>query len=112
MEDLFNRFPSLGKEILSDLDDKSLATFKKSTKELSNLFEIERLYWIRIIKKYNFSLDMSGDLWKKILTKTPLKIIKQLANITKDFFNLDSVGCELYGGGPFEQADYEGPDGT
>ena len=25
---------------------------------------------------------------------------------------MDSVGCELYGGGPYAQADYEGPDGT
>ena len=113
MEVLFNRFSSLGKDILSNLDDISLATFKKSSRELSNLFEMERIYWIRIINKYKFYLDVTGEnSWKKVITKTPVEIIKQLAKITQDFFNLDSVGCELYGGGPYAQADYEGPDGT
>ena len=46
MEVLFNRFSSLGKDILSNLDDISLATFKESSRELSNLFELERIYLI------------------------------------------------------------------
>ena len=96
MEVLFNRFSSLGKDILSNLDDISIATLKESSRELSHLFELERIYWIRIIKKYKFYLDMTRDnSWKKVITKTSVEIMKQLAKITQDFFNLDSVGCEL-----------------
>ena len=46
----------------------------------------ERFYWVRIIKKYNKNFLEYQTLWKKILEKTPVDIIWQLADAVQTFF--------------------------
>ena len=79
MEDLGLRFSLISKIILNNLDDISLANFRKASRENSNFLENERFYWIRIIKKYNCLIGEHQEVWNKVVSKTPVETIKEFA---------------------------------
>ena len=86
MEEFCERFPVLNKEILNQLDDQSLVNFKKSSRQMSKGLNQERCFWIRIIgKNYEF-LESFSELWKKIIHKTPVEFIKDLALAVSLYF--------------------------
>ena len=42
--------------ILKKLDDKSLVKFKNSSRGINKVTDKDRVYWIRIMKKYDTSI--------------------------------------------------------
>ena len=72
MEDLCNQFPVLASSILNNLDDQNLANCKEVSRDLNQFLIKERVYWIRIITKYN-------NNWKQIINKVPVEALKELA---------------------------------
>ena len=87
MEDLDWRFSLISKIILNNVDDISLANFKKASRENSNFLENERFYWIRIIKKYSANFEEFKESWKKVISKTQVDFLKNLAIDVQTFFN-------------------------
>ena len=85
MEELCQRFPSIAQKIMNDVENKTLINFKESSKITYNYLEKERFYWIRIIQKYKCLIGKLHDVWKKIVTKTPPEIIKELAIAVHQF---------------------------
>ena len=86
MEDLGRRFPLISQIILNNVDDKSLTNFRKASRENSNFLDNERFYWIRNIKKYSSNLEEFQESWKKVINKTPVDFLKNLATDVQSFF--------------------------
>ena len=87
MEEVSNRFPSLVHMILENVDNESLVKFKETSREMSEFLINDRFYWIRILKKHGKYFKEFADSWKKVIDKTPVKIVKELAMTVEDFFN-------------------------
>ena len=66
-------------KILNNVDDKTLINFKEAGRDNAAFLEKERFYWIRIIKRYNWLIGELQEVWRKVVRKTPLEIIKELA---------------------------------
>ena len=86
MENLCQRFPHVIMLVLDNVDDKSLVNCRKASKEMSEFLPIERFYWIRIIKHYSVYFGSFENCWRKVINKTPVEIIKQLAVEVQEVF--------------------------
>ena len=91
MEDLCRRFPLINRNILDYVDNKSLQNFKSASRQTYKLLDQERFYWIRIIKRYNENFKKFREMWKKVITKTPVEFTKQLAIAVHNFFEHRSI---------------------
>ena len=91
MEIIFQRFPLLGEKISNNIDDESLVKLKESSQESSKLLEQERFFWIRIIKHYKDNLQAFKENWMKIMDKTPIAFVKELAVVTQKFFKVNDI---------------------
>ena len=85
---LCKRFPFVGQRILNNLNDPTLAKFRKSSRGMAEFLDNERFYWIRALKKYSKNLEGYEDSWKEIFDKTPLDVTKQLIADAQNFFKL------------------------
>ena len=85
MEELCQRFPSVAQKIMNDIDNETLINFKEASRNTDDFLDKERFYWIRIIKRYNCLIGNLHDVWKKVVKKTPVEIIKELAVAVNQF---------------------------
>ena len=85
MEEVCQRFPLISQKILNHVDNETLINFKKVSRNHADFLEKERFYWIRIIQRYNCLFGELHEVWKKVVSKTPVGIIKELA-VTVDQF--------------------------
>ena len=89
MEVLCVRFSFVFKKLLFHLDDQHLVRLKEASRLVSHHIDDERYYYIRIIQKlFEQHNGRAGELpksWKKVIEKTPIKIIRQLAIVTTNF---------------------------
>ena len=83
MEELLLRIPGLGKNIFSQLDNKSLADCKKVDKSWNNFISDQKFPSIRIIQKHVTNFD---ENWKKVVTNTSTDTVKKLATAVETFF--------------------------
>ena len=90
MEEL-KRFPHIGEQILGYLNATTLRNFKKSSKEASKFVEDARFFWIDLILK-RFAHREKGivltDPWKEIVIRTPINILRMLADAYEKFSEL------------------------
>ena len=86
MEHIFQRFPDVGEAILDRLDNKKLVRCGKISKRWKDLTDQRKTIWIRMIEKYIGKMDSFSDDWKKVVFKTPVDMVQQLAIATHDFF--------------------------
>ena len=89
MEVLCVRFSFVFKKLLFNLDDQCLIKLKEASRQVSHHIDNERYYYIRIIQKlfeqHNGCAGELSESWKKVIEKTPIKIIRQLAMVTTNF---------------------------
>ena len=78
MENILERFPVVAKEIFNNLDNQSLTKCKEASKEISQFFDQERFFWIRIIRNYRDNFDTFQESWKQVIAKTSVENVKQL----------------------------------
>ena len=98
MEDLCERFPLLSKMVFENLDNQKLVIVKESSLEINNHLQNERFYWIRIIKKHVERFNGFVDAWKKVIHKTPVKTVRELAITVETCFNFSFHADDLYNG--------------
>ena len=79
MEEVSQRFPLIVQKILNHVDNLSLINFKRADRNNNEFLVKERFYWIRIIKRYNCLTGQHRYVWKKVVRKTPVETIKELA---------------------------------
>ena len=85
MEEICQRFPLIAQKILNYVDNETLINFNKAGRNNAAFMEKERFYWIRIIKRYNCLIGELQEVWKKVVKKTPVEIIKELAVAVHQF---------------------------
>ena len=86
MEDLCKRMPLLAGMILKSLDNHSLMICKESSIVLCQYLNEDKMVSVRKIKKYNSSFVEFQNVWKKILKKAPIKIVREFAILVQEFF--------------------------
>ena len=79
MDELRQRFPLMVQKILNRVDNDTLINFKEAGRNNDAFLENERFYWIRMIQGYNGLIGELQEVWKKVVRKTPVEIIKELA---------------------------------
>ena len=113
MEEIIIRFPVLAQEIFKNLDDKSLAKSKSTSRVWYSFMDTEKFYWHRIIKKYSNSFDLESFIntyasttlngvgddeelkeeayikfkksWQVVMEKTGINMVKELGLAIKHF---------------------------
>merc|ERR1712010_265224 len=89
MEDLCLTFPEM---ILKNLDDQSLTKcialcwLNKERRKVRTRQGTERLLWVEIIQKYVGNIEEFPDTWEKLVDKTPIEVVKDLALAVHQFF--------------------------
>ena len=86
MENIFQRFPVITQMILNNVDDRSLINFKETSRDNDEILNSERFYWIRIMKKYNGNFQEFYESWLKVINKSPVEVVKELALAVYQFF--------------------------
>ena len=85
MYELCQRFPLMAQKIMNRVDDETLISFKDAGRNNHEFLRKERFYWIRIIKRYSCLFGELQEIWKKVVRKTPIEIIKELAVAVHEF---------------------------
>ena len=86
MEEVCQRFTLIAQKILNHVDNETLINFKEAGRNNAAFCGKERYYWIRIIQRYNCFTEEHQDDWKKVVSKTPLETIKELAVAVHQYF--------------------------
>ena len=92
IEDQFLRFPHLSEAIFNQLDNETLADCRTINTIWLNFIDRERFIWIRMIENLIGHISKFQDNWKKVLAKTPQKIIKELAVAVQEFYREEIDG--------------------
>ena len=91
MEDLSKRLPRINQYILKNVDGKAMVNFKQTSRGIYQTLDREKFCWIKIINQYNERFEEFQDPWKKVTSKTPIRIIKKLALATNKFFKTQTL---------------------
>ena len=86
MEDLSRRVPMVNRLILRNLNDRTLVSFNGASREINQVLDNEKFYWIRMMNKYNGNFKEFQGSWRKVISKTPVNTVKQLALAVDKFF--------------------------
>ena len=103
MEEVNQRFPLIAQKILNYVDNETLINFKEAGRNNATFLEKERFYWIRIIQRYNCLIGEFQEDWKKVVSKTPIEIIKELVVavhkfppiLSRELHNETECSCNL-----------------
>ena len=88
MEEIFGRFPGLGKQILNEIDSKTLAKCRKVNVKWKNYIDQEKTIWVRMIEKHIGIVNMTQD-WKMLMFKASTNIVIELAIAVCQFYQSD-----------------------
>ena len=91
LNEVFERFPKLRTEIAENLDNESIISLKTASRQMNQVLEEDRSFWMRRIKKlYRINRITKKhqfyDSWKKVVRKTPVDILKEIINSLEGFF--------------------------
>ena len=108
MDELSQRFPLMVQKIMNHVDSETLINFKEAGRNNATFLGKERFYWIRIIKRYNCLFGEFQEVWKKVVRKTPVRIIKELAVAVHQFPQtmLKYLEYETFPGEPISPLDF------
>merc|ERR1719266_2309568 len=87
LEDLCERIPQIGEEILRGLDDNTIANFTLVSKTIHSFIGKQKVFWIRKIKKYVGQDGELPEMWKKLLHQTQQEMVKEMSDTVYDFFH-------------------------
>ena len=88
LEDIFQRFPLVCKQICNELDDESLINLKEASRNNDEFLEEERFFWVRRIGAFHGLMGDLQEVWKTIVLRTPVEIVKELVLTVQLFCQL------------------------
>ena len=108
MDELCQRFSLIAQKVMNHVDNVTLINFKEAGRNNATFLEKERFYWVRIIKRYNCLFGELQEVWKKVVRKTPVRIIKELAVAVHQFPQtmLKYLEYETFPGEPISPLDF------
>jgi ankyrin repeat protein len=100
MEEVCQRFALIAQKILNHVDNETLINFKEAGRTNAAFLGKERFYWIRIIQRYNGLFGELQEVWKKVVRKTSVEVVKEFAIAVHQFspilygkFHRDETEC-------------------
>ena len=75
----------MAQKIMNHVDDQTLINFKEAGRTNGDFLGQERFYWLRIIQRYNCLIGELQEVWKQVVRKSPVEIIKELAVAVHQF---------------------------
>ena len=90
MEEIFGRFPGLGKKIFQQLDNKTLANCRKFNESWKKIVDKDKTIWIRKIKKQVGHANWSRD-WKMLMFKPSSDTEIDIAVAVSQFFKSKQI---------------------
>ena len=90
METTLIRFPTVGKKIFNQLDDKDLVKCKKIDKIFNIFLDKENLFSRRIIQKYTKNQIEHKEYWNLVTKKAASDTLTSLAIALEAFFKFNS----------------------
>ena len=70
---------------MNHVNNETLINFKGAGRYNAEFLEKEKFYWLRIIRRYNCLIGELQEVWNKVVRKTPVEIIKELAIAVHQF---------------------------
>ena len=93
LEQLCLRFPLIEDKILKELDYQSLIKFTTASKEMADIQQRSRFFWVRRIQYQLGSLYIghsdSSD-WRKVIKKSPVEIVRELSKNIQQFYSFST----------------------
>ena len=86
MENLYKQFPAMSLRILQQLDNQSLVNSMEANKAMRRFVQVEKFFWLRIIKAHKGNFIEYQEAWKKCLEKVPTAFVKEIATAVEKFF--------------------------
>ena len=86
MKIIFKRFPVVGGMILKNLDSKSLVRSKEASREIAEILENKKFYFISTLRNYIGYFKEYKKSWNEVIHKAPIKILQQLTIAVQLFF--------------------------
>ena len=84
MDEVFLRFPGLGRQICSQLGNLDLIKLVEVSKLWKACMEEDRLLWNSIIKKLTEKYPKFQNSWKLVIKNMPIKMLKEFATILQN----------------------------
>ena len=88
MDEVIQRFPMVAKEILDELDNRTLTDCKRVSKHWCHFIDNQKTPWIRRIQIYIKRNNDHLEDWKKVIFRAPVQVLKELALATEKIFTL------------------------
>ena len=108
MENIFGRFPVLGNAIFSQLPDQKLVESYQVSKTWQSFIKNQKLPWIRMMQKHTGNIDEHPETWGKVVRKTPVEIVKEMAISVHKFYTAIPIKMAEYQYGPLHVAARDG----
>ena len=89
MDNMILRIPYIAQLIFEEVDDKTLVNCKTVSEIWVSFIGMKKIEWHRIILKYAGNMTEFADLWKLLLCRTPVKILKEIALTVGEFFSVN-----------------------
>ena len=86
LENLYLRFPEVGKRVLNELDNKSVVKIRHVNRQINDFIGNEKLVCIRTIRKYIGNNNESPQTWRKVLHHAPKDKVRQLSEAIHRFY--------------------------
>ena len=79
MEEFFKRFPQLSEDFVMQLDYQSLVKCKEASRQIRKFLGRGRLLYTQVILKYIKKFEEYKEDWRKVLKKSSVEFIKEVA---------------------------------
>ena len=86
----FKQFPEMGEAILNCINEKSLVAMRKVNRPWMNFVDQQKIIWVRMIEKHIGHRNTFPDDWKKVVFKTPVQMVKDLAIAVQEFYETET----------------------
>ena len=86
VEDLISRFPPVAQNIFNNLNVEDLKKCREVSKSFYVSLENSRLYWEKILKKFDQNQIDYKEAWESVVENNPKEKIKELATAVARFY--------------------------
>ena len=88
LEQLCLKFPSIEDKIVNELDYRSLIKLTTVSKEMADIQQRSRFFWIRTMQ-CQLDILYLGNIpkeWRKAVKKSPVEIVREFSKTLQDFY--------------------------
>ena len=88
MEEILARFPIVGQKIFKELDDKSLAKSRETSKVCCQFLDNNSLLWKRRILRFTKNQFKIHETWKMVTNCVPIEFLRKLTIAGEKYYKM------------------------